>query len=85
VETPAKVENYWALFGSSPARKANIFTLLGNSGNLNLMMVTLILNVLFSICSISYVRIAMYLLTAILCSEQLLPKIKKLSSLLSTL
>ena len=81
----SKCWKYFALFRSSPVRKANIFISLGNSQKVNLMTVLLTLTEPFSICSISLAIIAMYLLAAVLCSEQLLMKIKKMSSLLRNL
>lgn len=81
----SKCWKYFALFGSSPARKANIFMSLGNSQKVNLTTILLTLNEPFSICSISLAIIAMYLLVAVFFCEQLLLKIKKLSSLLRTL
>ena len=81
----SKYWKYFALFRSSPVKKANIFISLGNSQKVNLMTVLLTLTELFSICSISLAIIAMYLLAAVLCSEQLLTRIKKMSSLLRNL
>lgn len=69
VEMLVNVEKYLVLFGSFLVRKVNIFMLLGNFENLNLMMVLLILKEFFFICFIFLVIIVMYFLVVVFCFE----------------